>query len=121
MKFEVGKSYRTREDHKVRCICTDRHDSAFPVVCLLEEPASKVDVLTYTSAGHYLISKDESSYDIVTEWAEEQTVYININQGPEGRPDIYAYPSKDIAISATDARQCIARKKLTFTPGQFDE
>jgi hypothetical protein len=84
IKPEVGKTYLTRDGRKARCICTDRRDDRFPVLCLMDTPVSEV-IETYTEAGRFNCGQSESPLDLVSEAPRVVTVNVWVELTPGGR------------------------------------
>ena len=81
---EVGKTYLTRDGRKARCICTDRRNKHFSVICLLpagNEESSEV----YTGGGHYRSDKAEDRHDLVSEAPRIATVEVWVEMMPDGK------------------------------------
>jgi len=67
MKIESGKTYITRDGHKVRIICTDRNDSDYPVIGLIYVN-NREEVVVFTREGEPLLSNEKHEYDLVEEY-----------------------------------------------------
>jgi hypothetical protein len=81
---EVGKTYLTRDGRKARCICTDRRDDKYPVVCLVEFEGSEIAEV-YTGGWHYRADKAEDRHDLVSEAPRVVTVEVWVELTPDGK------------------------------------
>jgi len=71
MKIKLNKTYLTRDNRKVRIICTDRKSKSGTVVIGLVTIASKNDLIyTYYSDGRYLNDRIHKN-DLVKEYSLE--------------------------------------------------
>lgn len=70
---EVGKTYLTRDGQKARCICTDRRNDEYPVVCLVSAKVSEA-IETYTANGRFHSDQFEYPFDLVSEAPRVVTV-----------------------------------------------
>jgi hypothetical protein len=134
--FDPTKPVQTRDGRKARIICTDYKNGQDSIVAAITR--SKCDeemLLTYSSKGWYQFD-EESQYDLVN-IPEKITGYVNVYRGniPEkitGYVNVYrgnvtghiqfsvVRPS---AVSADNEQMLhrIARVKVEFEEGQFDE
>ena len=70
---EVGKTYLTRDGRKARCICTDKRNDHYPVVCLVDANGSEA-IEVYTADGRFRLRQTVSNYDLVSEAPRVVTV-----------------------------------------------
>ena len=64
-KFKVGDVTTTRNGRKVRIICVDCVNGAFPVVALVTNVALSEDLTLYTSEGRYFNTGENSGFDLI--------------------------------------------------------
>ena len=81
---EVGKTYLTRDGRKARCICTDRRDGTYPVVCLVDAGGLEVTE-NYTADGRFSCGRSVHDHDLVSEAPRVVTVNVWVELTPEGR------------------------------------
>jgi len=86
---EAGKTYLTRDGLKARCICTDRRDGKYPVVCLVAAGATET-IETYTVGGRFHSTQPGSDYDLVSEAPRVVTVNVWAEITPEGKVGRYS-------------------------------
>ena len=68
MKIEVGKTYLTRDDRKVRILCTD-YINCYSIVGIINKGKNKHETLVvYTECGNRYID-DVSESDLVAEYS----------------------------------------------------
>ena len=84
MKLEAGKTYRTADGNKARCICDDAvSDSERSCICLVMGSDEEI-VRSYHSDGSHHYS---SGYNIISEWIEPGEGYRLLDPGvDEKRP-----------------------------------
>lgn len=81
---EAGKTYLTRDGRKARCICTDRLNGTYPVVCLVDAGGLEA-IETYTADGRFYFGSAGSSYDLVSEAPRAVTVEVWVELTPDGK------------------------------------
>ena len=84
IKPEVGKTYLTRDGQKARCICTDRRNDEYPVVCLVSAKVSEA-IETYTANGRFHSVQFEHPFDLVSEAPRVVTVNVWVELTPDGK------------------------------------
>ena len=84
IKPEVGKTYLTRDGQKARCICTDRRNDEYPVVCLVSAKVSEA-IETYTANGRFHSDQFEYPFDLVSEAPRVVTVEVWVELTPDGK------------------------------------
>jgi hypothetical protein len=80
---EAGKTYLTRDGQKARCICTDRRNDEYPVVCLVSAKVSEA-IETYTANGRFHSDQFEYPFDLVSEAPRVVTVNVWVELTPDG-------------------------------------
>ena len=72
MKLEAGKTYRTRDGRKARCVCDDRIcDNGITCVVMLTDLSGTIEEPQYYySSGEYAYSW-MNQHDIIAEWTDE--------------------------------------------------
>lgn len=111
MKLDLNKPVQTRDGRKARIICTDAK-GAHPIIALIEGDP-------YEEVYHYLnngtSSNEATGYNLIN-IPEEKELWVNVYPDPSA----VAYINKQNAdINAENSR--IARIKVTYKEGQFDE
>lgn len=81
---EVGKTYLTRDGQKARCICTDRRDDKYPVVCLVEREGLE-SAQAYTVDGRFHHDRPVIGYDLVSEAPRVVTLEVWVEMMPDGK------------------------------------
>ena len=72
--FDPTKPVQTRDGRKARIICTDRNDTEFPIVALVNDGVYE-EIKSYSSEGAYLHTMDESASDLIN---IPETKYLNV-------------------------------------------
>ena len=81
---EAGKTYLTRDGRKARCICTERRDGKYPVVCLVAAGATET-IETYTVGGRFHYDQSVAGFDLVSEAPRVVTVEVWVALTPDGK------------------------------------
>jgi len=74
MKIKAGKTYLTRDSHKVRVVCTDANNE-YPIIGLLSEDRETVH--TFTKFGKYNRASASSGLDLIEEYSPWNDVEID--------------------------------------------
>ena len=69
MKIEVGKTYLTRDNRKVRIICTDRKRAKKLTVIGLLEKENDERILNYFSNGKFDLYNEHCGLDLISEYS----------------------------------------------------
>ena len=72
IKFEKGKFYKTRSGKKVECVHTNLVGEE-PLLFVVEGTA---DYFPSCPDGMYFGGRQESQYDIISEWVDERVVWM---------------------------------------------
>lgn len=114
MQFEIGKFYKTRQGTKAMYVGKDCNNKVIFAHYNIHEFPS---MLSHREDGSYSIYP--SGLDIVGEWTEPKTgtVWVNIY----GDGGVIVRSSRDEADRIASGCNRIARKKVTWTEGEFDE
>lgn len=89
------KEIITKKGRKVRILCTDRKDSYFPIVALVEGEDNIEETMHYTKDGEWIIDCD-SGNDLCFA-PEKHEGWINVYGGDGGFRGGSIYPSKEVA------------------------
>ena len=111
--ISMDKKYKYRNGEPARVLCIDS-SGLYPVISLDPEGYT----IKHISTGHFYGIDRMNAFDLI-EVKEEKTLWLNVYPADYGLPDC-VHGSKNAAdLAAADGR--IARIKITFTEGQFDE
>ncbi len=114
MKLEVGKKYKGEDENLFEVLAHNPHTLYYPFIgvgIIGGRPFS------WTESGLESIGS-VGKFDLIEEYKEPQTgeVWVNVYEGKE----FAQWSTRERADSYADSDR-IARIKLTYTEGQFDE
>jgi hypothetical protein len=109
MKFEVGKTYKTKDGKSVRIVCNDRKSETHPLLGLIDRGSEEDFFAGGVDGKYYGTSGAASPMDLVPPPRE---FWINIYS--EGISGIYAHLSQSIAddAAAKDRTECIKVREV---------
>lgn len=116
MTFDPTKPVQTRDGRKARIIATDRRGASYPIVALVNSKNSKEElIVTYLADGSEIGCIARNPLDLVN-IPEERELWVIVYDDGYG-----AYPSREMAEGRSMGRTCIARLRIRYTEGQWDE
>lgn len=116
MKLEIGKKYKDRSGDVWHCVAANPYRTKYPFVCACVDGDS---LGSWDIAGHCSLL-DSEDLDLIEEYKEPQTgeFWVNV-YGDDGLAVSWSKKYADLRSDSADVR--IARIKVTYTEGQFDE
>lgn len=116
-KFQVGKTYKTRNGDEVRIIATDRNTQDYPVVGLRRSPDMFDGEVpeVYTADGHFSVVYHPNEFDLV----DTDERWLNLYKFHPAMPFASRHDSQRAAEESRRAGSMplIGRVKITYTDG----
>jgi len=113
--IDINKKYRFRNGEDARILCVDSGDENYPVIALTREGQTSLHTKSGALWNALWIIEGQHIWDLV-EVKEKKTLWVNILPSGVG----YAY----LCMSEADyqaTKHRVARIKVTYEEGQFDE
>ena len=111
--IDINKKYRYRNGKEARILCVDGGDENYPVIALTREGQTS----RHTKSGALCNIEGQHIWDLV-EVKEKNVLWLNVYNSPfEG----FIYREKECADDESYDEERIARIKVEYEKGQFDE
>lgn len=111
------KRCKTRDGRNVRIVCEDRLYDGHPIVALIESPKGEESVLLYRSNGKFSVMEYHLNNSDLINIPIKKTLWVNVH--PDG--NTYVYGDKQWAEDGIPRNRLVARVKVEYEEGQFDE
>lgn len=105
-----GGKVQTRDGREVRVISTEGTEK-FPIVVIVGN-----SLTTHTATGSYHLVNEKSPSDLIPV-PERRVAWVHVYKTTDG---CFVYGTKESAVKHSDP-SCIARIRIEYTEGQFDE
>ena len=111
--IDINKKYRYRNGEEARILCVDSGDENYPVIALTIEGQTS----RHTKSGTLWNIEGQHIWDLV-EVKDKKVLWLNVYNSPfEG----FIYREKECADDESYDEERIARIKVEYEKGQFDE
>ena len=115
-KIQMGKEYQTRDGRPVRVLAVDVKNDIYPVLALITRDGREASE-GFTAEGFLWHTRDESPSDLIPV-PQKHVRWVNFYNDTDFAGSVYF--SKKEADSRA-AKRRIARVRVEFEEGQFDE
>lgn len=113
--INMTKKYKYRKGGEARILCVDGAAHLYPVVSMAENGA----VYKHRGDGTYCAVGEEHAFDLI-EVKEERVMWLNIFPSYDGTLVADIFPTKERA-NTSECNSRVARVKVVYTEGQFDD